>query len=165
IVQHKQDTVVQQYRVAPPAAEAAQVPVEKRLSHLLNIAIFPIFFLIFTVLVFQAYNYILQHQEQTMKEVVETDLESVVRLAALTSRIRAVDADIYRLMTQEAAPEKLPDLDKKMAVLGGAVPNFLAGLPSYRAGETSLQARAALDDFIRSLELYKGAISWVGSVM
>src|SRR6202012_2088213 len=132
IVQHKQDTVVQQYRVAPPAAEAAQVPVEKRLSHLLNIAIFPIFFLIFTVLVFQAYNYILQHQEHTMKEVVETDLNSVVRLAGLTSRIRAVDADIYRLMTQEAAHEKLPDLDRKMAALAGEIDSILTELRTYR---------------------------------
>ena len=52
------------------------MPIGKRLSHLGNIAIFPLFFLIFTILVFQAYNYILQHQEHTMKEVVETDLDS-----------------------------------------------------------------------------------------
>jgi signal transduction histidine kinase/CheY-like chemotaxis protein/HPt (histidine-containing phosphotransfer) domain-containing protein len=141
------------------------MPVEKRLSHLLNIAIFPIFFLIFTILVFQAYNYILQHQEHTMKEVVETDLDSVVRLAGLTSRIRAVDADIYRLMTQEAAHEKLPDLDKKMAALAGEIDSILTELRAYRDNEANPAARASLDDFIRSLELYKGAISWVGSMM
>jgi len=164
-VQHKQDTVVQQYRAAPPASGAAHMPVEKRLSHLLNIAIFPIFFLIFTILVFQAYNYILQHQEHTMKEVVETDLDSVVRLASLTSRIRAVDADIYRLMTQEAAHERLPDLDKKMAALAGEIDSILGELRAYRDNEANPSARASLDDFIRSLELYKGAISWVGSMM
>jgi len=141
------------------------MPIGKRLSHLGNIAIFPVFFVIFTVLVFQAYNYILQHQEHTMKEVVETDLESVVRLAGLTSRIRAVDADIYRLMTQEASHEKLPDLDKKMAALAGEIDSILVEMRAYRDAETSVTARAALDDFIRSLELYKGAISWVGSMM
>jgi len=141
------------------------VPAERRLPHLLNIAIFPIFFLIFTILVFQAYNYILQHQEHTMKEVVETDLDSVVRLAQLTSRIRAVDADIYRLMTQEAAHEKLPDLDKKMAALATEIDSILVELRAYRDTESNPAARASLDDFIRSLELYKGAISWVGSMM
>jgi signal transduction histidine kinase/CheY-like chemotaxis protein/HPt (histidine-containing phosphotransfer) domain-containing protein len=141
------------------------MPAEKRLSHLLNIAIFPIFFLIFTILVFQAYNYILQHQEHTMKEVVGTDLNSVVRLAGLTSRIRAVDADIYRLMTQEAAHEKLPDLDRKMAALAGEIDSILSELRTYRDNEANPAARASLDDFIRSLELYKGAISWVGSMM
>jgi len=169
-VQDKQDIVVQQYRAAAPTAASAplsdkSMPVEKRLSHLLNIAIFPIFFLIFTVLVFQAYNYILQHQEHTMKEVVETDLDSVVRLAGLTSRIRAVDADIYRLMTQEAAHEKLPDLDKKMAALAAEIDSILTELRAYRDNEANPAARASLDDFIRSLELYKGAISWVGSMM
>ncbi len=169
-MQDKQDIVVQQYRAAaPPAASAPlsdkSMPVEKRLSHLLNIAIFPIFFLIFTVLVFQAYNYILRHQEHTMKEVVETDLDSVVRLAGLTSRIRAVDADIYRLMTQEAAHEKLPDLDKKMAALAAEIDSILTELRAYRDNEANPAARASLDDFIRSLELYKGAISWVGSMM
>ena len=141
------------------------MPAERRLPHLLNIAIFPIFFLIFTILVFQAYNYILQHQEHTMKEVVETDLDSVVRLAQLTSRIRAVDADIYRLMTQEAAHEKLPDLDKKMAALATEIDSILVELRAYRDTESNPAARASLDDFIRSLELYKGAISWVGSMM
>jgi signal transduction histidine kinase/CheY-like chemotaxis protein/HPt (histidine-containing phosphotransfer) domain-containing protein len=141
------------------------MPIGKRLSHLGNIAIFPLFFLIFTILVFQAYNYILQHQEHTMKEVVETDLDSVVRLASLTSRIHAVDADIYRLMTQEAAHEKLPDLDKKMAALATEIDSILVEMRTYRDAETSVTARASLDDFIRSLELYKGAISWVGSMM
>ncbi|GEM_PF-5367735 len=164
-MQYRPDTVVQQYKIAPASAPAATVPAEKRLSHLLNIAIFPIFFLIFTILVFQAYNYILQHQEHTMKEVVDTDLDSVVRLAGLTSRIRAVDADIYRLMTQEAAHEKLPDLDKKMAALATEIDNILVELRAYRDNESNSAARASLDDFIRSLELYKGAISWVGSMM
>ncbi len=141
------------------------MPIGKRLSHLGNIAIFPLFFLIFTILVFQVYNYILQHQEHTMKEVVETDLDSVVRLASLTSRIHAVDADIYRLMTQEAAHEKLPDLDKKMAALASEIDAILVEMRAYRDSETSVTARASLDDFIRNLELYKGAISWVGSMM
>ena len=164
-VQQKKDTVVQQYKSAAPLPKAAAMPIGKRLSHLGNIAIFPFFFLIFTVLVFQAYNYILQHQEHTMKEVVETDLDSVARLANLTSRIRAVDADIYRLMTQEAAHEKIPDLDRKMAALGAEIDSILVEMRAYRDNETSVSARASLDDFIRSLELYKGAISWVGSMM
>jgi signal transduction histidine kinase/CheY-like chemotaxis protein/HPt (histidine-containing phosphotransfer) domain-containing protein len=164
-VQYKRDTVVQQYRAAPAAVQPSAATAEKRLSHFLNIAIFPIFFLIFTILVFQAYNYILQHQEHTMKEVVDTDLDSVVRLAGLTSRIRAVDADIYRLMTQEAAHEKVPDLDKKMAALATEVDGILVEMRAYRDNESNAAARAALDDFIRSLELYKGAISWVGSMM
>ncbi len=165
-MENNRDTVVQQFRAAPSAPpQPVVVSAGKRLSHLVNIAIFPIFFLIFTILVFQAYNYILQHQEHTMKEVVETDLDSVVRLAGLTSRIRAVDADIYRLMTQEAAHEKLPDLDKKMAALAGEIDNILVELRAYRDTESSAPERASLDDFIRSLELYKGAISWVGSMM
>jgi two-component system sensor histidine kinase/response regulator len=136
-----------------------------RFSHLTNIAIFPLFFVIFTALVFQAYNYVLRHQEQTMKAVVETDLDSVVRLASLTSRIRAVDADIYRLMTQEAAHERVPELDKKMAQLASEIDAILSELRAYRDQQQEPAPNASLDDFIRSLELYKGAISWVGSMM
>ena len=146
-------------------SSAKRVPRQWRFSHLINIAIFPLFFVVFTVLVFQAYNYVLRHQEQTMKAVVETDLDSVVRLANLTSRIRAVDADIYRLMTQEAAHERLPELDKKMAQLAGEIDAILGELRAYRDQQQDLTPNASLDDFIRSLELYKGAISWVGSMM
>jgi two-component system sensor histidine kinase/response regulator len=147
-----------------PSAEK-RVASQSRFSHLTNIAIFPFFFVIFTVLVFQAYNYVLRHQEQTMKAVVETDLDSVVRLANLTSRIRAVDADIYRLMTQEAAHERVPELDKKMAQLAAEIDSILVELRAYRDQQQDQSPTASLDDFIRSLELYKGAISWVGSMM
>jgi signal transduction histidine kinase/DNA-binding NarL/FixJ family response regulator len=152
--------------VVPPGSAAdGRVPAQRKFSHLISIAIFPIFFLIFTVTVFQAYDYILRNQEQTMKAVVETDLDSVVRLASVTSRIRAVDADIYRLMTQEAAHERLPDLDKKMAQLAAEIDSILVELRAYRDNQAGLAQNASLDDFIRSLELYKGAISWVGSMM
>ena len=147
------------------ASANSRMPSEKRFSHFANIAIFPIFFIIFTFLVFEAYDYILRHQELTMKAVVETDLDSVVRLANLTWRIRAVHADIYRLMTQEAAHEKLPDLDKKLESLGTEIDSILVELRGYRDNEPGLSRRSSLDDFIRNLELYKGAISWVGSMM
>jgi two-component system, sensor histidine kinase and response regulator len=140
-------------------------PARRRIVFALRVGVLPFLVLLFLGLLFAVGSSALHTQERLMKTVVETDIESISRLAEINSRIQAANADVYRLMTLVAAREKLPDLRQRIDGLAGRIDSVIADLKSYGKSEPGMAQRAQLQEFVRNLELYKGALSWMGSML
>ncbi len=137
----------------------------RHLLFALRVGLLPAIVLLFVGLLFQVGTSALHNQETIMRAVVETDLESISRLAQINSRLQATNADIYRLMTLVAAHEKIPDLRERVDAFGARIDKIVVDLHEYNDSEPAAAKKVSIDEFIRNLELYKGAIFWVGSML
>jgi len=97
--------------------------------------------------------------------VVDTDLQSIARLAEINSRLRTANAGVYQLMIAAAAGDRAGDLRGRIDGLTASVDGVSADLKAYRDSEADTVQAGEFDDFIRNLILYRGAISWVGSML
>ncbi|MGE5503069.1 MAG: ATP-binding protein [Actinomycetota bacterium] len=106
----------------------------------------------------------LRTQQDAMRAVVETDLESSARLAQINSRLQTANTDMYRLITEAAAGGDPAGYTARIQDLSGRVEAVAADLRDYRNSAAEAQ-RPVLDRFIDDLTVYKGAIEWVGSML
>lgn len=137
----------------------------RHLLFALRVGLLPAIVLLFVGFLFQVGTSALHNQETIMRAVVETDLESISRLAQINSRLQATNADIYRLMTLVAAREKIPDLRERVDDFGARIDKIIVDLREYNDSEPAAAKKVSIDEFIRNLDLYKGAIFWVGSML
>ncbi len=107
----------------------------------------------------------LHSQESMMKAVVQTDLESVTKLADINSRLKAADVDIFRLLTLSASDQKPSDIPARIDILANRVEAIGRDLKTYRDTLAAESERTQLDEFIHNIDLYKGAITVVGSML
>ncbi|MDR3441134.1 response regulator [Telmatospirillum sp.] len=140
-------------------------PRRRHLQFAIRVGLLPAIVLLFVGLLFQVGTSVLRNQETVLKAVVETDLESISRLAKINSRLQATNAEIYRLMTLVAAHEKIPDLRDQVDAFGLRIDKIIVDLHDYSDREPAAAKQVSIDEFIRNLELYKGAILWVGSML
>ncbi|HXP98400.1 MAG TPA: ATP-binding protein [Telmatospirillum sp.] len=137
----------------------------RHLRFALRVGLLPVIVLLFVGFLFQVGTSALHNQETIVRAVVETDLESISRLAQINSRLQATNAEIYRLMTLVAAREKIPDLRDQVDAFGARIDKIIVDLRDYSESEPAAAKQVSIDQFIRNLELYKGAILWVGSML
>lgn len=137
----------------------------RRLLFALRVGLLPAIVLAFVGLLFQVGSSVLRNQETVMKAVVETDLESISRLAEINNRLQATNAEIYRLMTLVAAHERVPDLRDRVDGFSRRIDKIIVDLHDYSEREPAAAKQVSIDEFVRNLELYKGAILWVGSML
>ena len=134
-------------------------------SFLLQAALLPTLAVVAIFLgMFYVGNLTLLTQQNAMKEVVETDLESSARLAQINSRLQTVNADIYRLISQAAAGGD-DDLSVKVHGAARKVEVIIADLQDYRGSAAAIRQRETLDHFIDDLRNYEDAINWIGSTL
>ena len=131
----------------------------------LRLAALPVILLLILGSLFLVGTKALDTQERLMKQVVDTDLQSIARLADLNSRLRTANAGIFQLMTAAAAGDRAEDVRGRIEALAASVDAVAADLKVYRDNESDAIQAAEFDDFIRNLVLYRGAISWVGSML
>ncbi|PKU25391.1 hybrid sensor histidine kinase/response regulator [Telmatospirillum siberiense] len=149
-----------------PTVHPTDLPsLRRHMLFALRVGLLPAIVLLFVGLLFQLGTSALHNQETTMRAVVETDLQSISRLAHINSRLQATNAEIYRLMTLVAAREKTPDLRERIDDFGTRIDKIIVDLRDYSDSEPAAAKKVSIDEFIRNLELYKGAIFWVGSML
>jgi len=137
----------------------------RRLQIALRLALLPMVLLLILGTLFIIGTRALGTQERLMKQVVDTDLESIARLANINSRLRSANAEIFQLMTAAAAGEHIADLRGQVEQLASGVDRITIDLKTYRDNEAEPERRGDFDEFIRNLVLYEGAISWVGAML
>ena len=131
----------------------------------LRMALLPAILLLILGGVFLIGHRALGTQERLMTQVVDTDLQNIVRLAEINSRLRTANAGIFQLMTAAATGAPPDNLRQRIETLGATVSSAADDLRAYRETETDPILVGQFDDFIRNLALYRGAISWVGSML
>ena len=130
-----------------------------------RVGMLPAIALVVVAMLFQVGTSVLRHQETVMKAVVETDLESISRLADINNRLQATNAEVFRLMTMVAARDRVPDLRERVDGLSLRIDRIIVDLKDYSTREPAAARQVSIDEFIRNLDLYKGAILWVGSML
>jgi signal transduction histidine kinase/DNA-binding response OmpR family regulator/HPt (histidine-containing phosphotransfer) domain-containing protein len=146
-------------------SSVVEPPWWRHLRFVVRVGLLPLIVVLFVGFLFQVGTSALQNQEAVMRAVVETDLESISRLAQINSRLQATNADIYRLMTLVAAREKIPDLRDRVDAFGARIDKIIVDLRAYHDSEPDAARTVSIEEFTRNLELYKGAILWVGSML
>jgi signal transduction histidine kinase len=107
----------------------------------------------------------LHTQQAAMTAVVEMDLESSARLADINSRLQTANTDMYRLITEAAAGGPAGAFPSKVDDLSRRVEGIIVDLKDYRDGEAGRALKGRLDTFIDDLDLFKGAIDFMGSML
>jgi signal transduction histidine kinase len=135
-----------------------------RRSFLLRIALLPMAVVGLFALLFLVSNAALHTQQEAMKAVVETDLETSARLAQINSRLQKANTDVYRLIT-DAATGGGKELTPRIQDLAKRVEAIIVDLQEYRNSEAAAPQRETLDTFIDNLGVYNDAIGWIGSML
>ncbi len=128
-------------------------------------SLLPLLVLLLVIALFAVGARVLKNQEVLVTMIVETDLESTARLSELHSRLQGVNAKVYRLMTLSAGGEKIDDLQAQVDSLAREAKSIVTDLRAYRDHDPNLGQRNSLDDSIANLDLYEGAINWMGSML
>ncbi|HXP95436.1 MAG TPA: hypothetical protein VN809_01900, partial [Telmatospirillum sp.] len=137
----------------------------RRSSFRLRAAWLPVAVVALFLAMFHVGGIALLTQQNAMKGVVETDLESSARLAQINSRLQSVSTDVYRLITQAAAESAEGDLASDVRDVARRVDAIIVDLQDYRASEAALLQRETLDRFIGDLKDYKVAVDWIASTL
>jgi signal transduction histidine kinase/HPt (histidine-containing phosphotransfer) domain-containing protein/ActR/RegA family two-component response regulator len=149
---------------AKAAAGSDGIPAE---SVRLGVPIFLVPVVVAACLLIMLYvgNESLRSQNDMMNAVVETDLETSTRLAQIDSRLYAANAEIYRLLTVAAAGEKDNDLRARFTAVADSIDGIAHDVRAYRDGGAPSTQRQQLDTLVHDLEMYQGAVTWVGSML
>ncbi|MEI6558726.1 MAG: HAMP domain-containing sensor histidine kinase [Rhodospirillaceae bacterium] len=98
-------------------------------------------------------------------EIVGRNLDSVVRISEIASRLQKISATLYSLMTIQAAGKEELDVVKELEAVSGEVARLRTDLTDYRDRFATPQQVPGINETLVTLENYEGAVKWVGSML
>ncbi len=99
------------------------------------------------------------------QEIVDLNLESTVRISDIAARTRALNGDLYRLMTLRAANVRDVDVGATVAVVQEEVRTLSADLALFRDRYASAPQAHAIDGILTDLASYGQAVEFVASML
>ena len=146
------DRSVEKYRVSnwPFIAKFAVTPV--------------IALLLFGVLTFSGLSGINQ-QQNSIETLVNVDMQNSVSLSGIVADVHATSADVYRMMTLQAAGDEALDVTATTEQTMAKVDAIIAELTAYQEGLNAQAEKDALSGAIEQLGNYKGTIEFIGSML
>jgi methyl-accepting chemotaxis protein len=108
----------------------------------------------------------LSSQIAVSRSVVSVNLLGSAKLSTIAGQVHAINGDLYRLMTLQAAHAPGLNVSDGADTLVKRIAAASADLVSYRDGfATRSEDKAAVDGIIADIEKYKGAVDVVGSML
>jgi methyl-accepting chemotaxis protein len=104
-------------------------------------------------------------QSRSLDVVVHNAVDGSGLLVKASSEIRSVNGGIYRVLALQAAKTAKLDAAGELKALGGDVDLAAADLKKYRDGWATASDKPKLDQLIKDVSQYKGAIDWVTQML
>ena len=107
-------------------------------------------------------------REQTMdvvQEVVDTDLPATLEFTYVARRIGEAKGELYRLLTFQAAAIDVETIPEHFASLLAELDAISTEVDTFIQQSSEDEQRAALEGLQQTLEAYRGAVEWVGSML
>ena len=102
------------------------------------------------------------HQAQ---RIVDSNLENTVRISEIASNTRALNGEVYRLMTLRAANTQGIDFTVEFGRLGAQVDDLIGELRKFHDTQVTSSQADAINDAVKELENYRQALEFVGSML
>ena len=106
----------------------------------------------------------LNSQVVSTQTIVEHNLEGAIRLSDVAVRVQAVNGELFRVMTRQAARETI-DVTAEISVLATRIDTILADLSAYRNGFAAPDQVDKIDLVAGELRKYKDATAFVASML
>jgi len=104
-------------------------------------------------------------QSRSLDTVVHNAVDGSGLLVKASSEVQSVNGGIYRVLALQAAKTAKLDAAGELKTLGGQVDLAAADLKKYRDGWAAEKDKPKLDQLIKDVNLYKGAIDLVTQML
>lgn len=104
-------------------------------------------------------------QSRSLDTVVHNAVDGSGLLVKASSEVQSVNGGIYRVLALQAAKTAKLDAAGELKTLGGQVDLAACDLKKYRDGWAAEKDKPKLDQLIKDVNQYKGAIDWVTQML
>ena len=104
-------------------------------------------------------------QSRSLDEVVNNAVDGNALLSKAGSEIQSVNGGIYRVLSLQAAKTANLNATAELNKLGKQVDLAVTDLKNYRDGWAKPEDKPKIDQLIKDVQKYKGAIDWVSQML
>ncbi|MDE1146888.1 MAG: HAMP domain-containing sensor histidine kinase [Azospirillaceae bacterium] len=98
-------------------------------------------------------------------QIVDRNLAGSVKLSDINTRVQAVHARFNRLLAVKSAGRQAVNVEAELGGITEQVDDLIADLQAYHDTYATPAQKPRLDEILRNLVDYKGAVAWVGSML